>query len=707
MKKQMLLQFIITWFICFAVLGIAINGMGLFRFERRINNISQFIEDTGSVMMQQQRWKYVPQSHSDCLLFDFPKTNVNEAVYGVELTVSGNIELGGITAYLEENAVEGSDESWQDVAIERKQNKLIVIFTKSCSRLKLCIDQPLDIVSFAVIIRSNMIIVYVFLCIFALCFSVLYVFLVRDRLFKESKHIHFLTFIKHRKVMLTLAIIFIECAAICFVEVICHLCINEIHLNPSRAFLVVCIAAFLTVIVRHKEGVVRSFHVFYFFLVIMTGTIYIVGCAPYSLDLSWDDQIHYARTNYVAHGFHSYETEAGYQLKEHYFDREKNEENFSEEKRSELAEYIGSLDKNRDYGGFRYVESYHSPTAMVSYLPAAIGLIVGRGLGMPTMVSLLLGRWANLLCYALVLSYAVWLLRKRGYIIAAFIGMIPPAVFIASNYSYDWWVTAFSILGYALFENVTQNNAENKYCSIFKVMLVMFLAFLPKAVYLTMIIPIIAVLAMKGKKSRKALLIVLVMMLLLASSFLVPLILSGGNAYSDSRGGTEVNAAEQIQFILVNPIQYLMMLARFLWRYINPDKSVEIFGYYILFGTGKYYSLVLILLTLATFVDNISISTEEFGKVNMLRLWSVMGILITLALIATSMYISYTPVGLDNINGVQPRYMIPAFFPFLYYVCRVNIDIPQKIKGNVAVYGSMLLSLILCFNIYVQCICFY
>lgn len=288
---------------------------------------------------------------------------------------------------------------------------------------------------------------------------------------------------------------------------------------------------------------------------------------------------------------------------------------------------------------------------------------------------------------------------------AAFIGMIPTAVYIASNYSYDWWVTALSVLGYALFENAMQD--EEPHRSVILVMVVWFLAFLPKAVYLTLTIPVIAVLAAKGKKSKKGLVAVLVVMLLLAASFMVPLIASRGSAYSDMRGGTEVSAIGQIQFILANPIQYLKTLARFLWRYINPDKSVEIFGYYILFGTGKYYSVVLILLTLAAFVDNTKIGTEKFRGVNMLRLWSLTGIFITLVLVATSMYISFTPVGLNDINGVQPRYMIPVIFPFLYYVCRVNIDIPQKIKGSVAVYGSMLLSLVLCFNIYVQCICFY
>jgi len=699
-RKYMLPRVIAAWFICFMVLLITVNGMGIFHFERKVDDMSRFLDSTDAVTVQQQGWKYVPRSGGDCLLFDFSKTDMDEAVYGVELTLEEGEEPRDIRAYLGESAIERSDEGWQSIEIEYRHDKLTILFTKGNGCLKLYINQPLNIVSFAIITSSDMMKVYVVLCILVLCVGILYVYWTRDRLTGRLGHLSFLVFIKNKKVRVTLAIFFAECVVLCLAEAVCGG-----RFNPGRAFLLVCMAAFLTVICRHKESVVRNFHVFYFFLVLMTGTVYIVGCAPYSLDLSWDDQIHYARTNYVARGFHSYETEAGYQLKGHYFDRSTNEENFTQEQRRKLAESIGSLDKNKNYGGFRYVESYHLPSVAVSYLPAAVGLIVGRGLGLPTMISLLLGRWANLCCYALILSYAVWLLRKRGYIMAAFVGMIPTAVYIASNYSYDWWVTAFSVLGYALFENAMQDKESHH--SIIMVTVVLFLAFLPKAVYLTLTIPVIAVLAAKGKKNKKGFVAVIAVMLLLAASFIVPLIASKGAAFSDTRGGADVSGVGQIQFILTNPIQYLKTLVRFLWRYINPDKSVEIFGYYILFGTGKYYSIVLILLVLAAFVDNTDIGTEKLRGVNMLRLWSLIGIFTTLALVATSMYISYTPVGLNGINGVQPRYMIPIIFPFLYYVCRVNIDIPQKIKDSVAVYGSMLLSLVLCFNIYVQCICFY
>ena len=706
MKKRILENMILIWIVCFVMLSIVAKGMGIFEFKKKQFDISRFIDHTDSSQIDQQKWSFDAQSGREYMLFNFSKEHIDEAIYGVELEIDYSVDMGSVEAYFNESADNLSDEEWQAVTIEHKHDRLTMRFTKGHGCLVLCADRPADIISFSVITQCGMARIYAAMGALALCISMLFAVLKRDQQSKTPYLAKIITVVKSRDVIITLAVIVIEGFVICMIEALCYLYIRGVNLNPCRAFMLGCMAAFITVVIRHKEVVVEKFHVFYFCLMFVTGSIYILGCAPYSLDLSWDDQIHYARVNYVARGFHSYETEAGYQLKGHYFDRGTLEDNFKEEKRAELAEYINLLDKNKEYAGFRYVESYYTLTTMVSYVPAAIGLIIGRGLGMPTMMTLLMGRWANLLCYAMILSNAVWLLRKRGYIIAAFIGLIPVALFLASNYSYDWWVTSLSILGYALFER-SQGNDGIGYVSMFKIVIVMFLAILPKAVYLTMVIPMIAIFTAKEKKNRKGLVAVMAIVLVLAASFLGPLISSGGAAYSDTRGGADVNSAGQIRFILTQPLQYIMILARFLWRYINPDHCVEAFGYYILFGTGKFYSVVLILLVIGTIVDNIGYKEGETGIINVIRVWSVVGILATLALISTAMYVSYTAVGSKDIIGVQSRYSFPLFFLLLFYVCRINIEIPQRIKNNVAVYGSMLMAAIFCFNIYVQCICFY
>ena len=704
MKKRKRINIIITWFVCFIALSIILKGMGIYRFETRWCSIDRYIDDMCNDDGIQEN------SNGLVLNFSSEENTAAGGVYGVALVFAEKADIGNLEVYFAEEPDKFSNDNWQAMPIEYEHDKLIIRFTFGYGGVRLCTANPIkstDVRSFGVIVKSSTTKLYVFAGIFSLIMSLIFYILKGKYQFLITFRVKFSSYIKDRKFWLTVAFITLEGFAICCMEAAFYVYVRGYFLNPCRVFMLWCMASVITVALRHKEVITKNFHIFYFFLLLSTGTIYIVGCAPYSLDLSWDDQVHYARANYVARGFQSYETEAGYQLKAHYFDRGTLEDNFTKEKRVELAEYIGSLDRNLDYDGFRYVNSHFSRSACISYLPAAIGLVIGRGLGMHTMTALLLGRWSSLLCYSLILSYAVWLLRKRGYIIAAFIGLTPVAVFLAGNYSYDWWLTSLLILGYALLEQVEMNKNKQGIYQLFKILSVMFLAILPKAVYVTMMVPMIVVFASKGKKNKKSIFFAVAICIILASSFLIPLIVSKGAAYSDTRGGADVNSLEQIRFILTKPLQYTKILARFLWRYINSDNSVAIFGYYILFGTGKFWSVALILLVIGTLVDNNVYQSDEIRKVNALRLWSGVGILGTLVLISTALYVSFTPVMSTDILGVQARYIIPLLFPLLFYICKINLDIPQRIKNNVAVYGSMIMAGIFCFNIYVQCICFY
>lgn len=694
MLKNRILNTIFIYILAFAISFIVIRGIGIWEFEKNECDITQL---TGTSIEMEGEYS--------CMSMDFSTIDSDKAIYGVELNIRNIADVGEIRVSYRES----SDDNWQDLMVERHKDNVTILFTKSRGHLKLYTDKALEITAVSLITRAGMGITFVVAGVIAAVLCVMYLFGKKTSGEARMNFSKAKALFADRRVMVTLAIVVAETGIISCLEWGHCVLAQGAHFNPCRVFMLICIAFLGTVIVRHKDLIVKYFHIFYFVLVLITGTVYIVGLEPYSLDLSWDDQIHYARANYIARGFRSYETEAGYQLKNHFFDRATFGENYVKDKRLELASYIKSIDNNEDYGGLRYVESYHySNLTTVAYIPSAIGLIVGRGLGMSTMMTLIMGRWTNVLFYALILSCAVWLLRKRGYIIAAFIGMIPIAVYISGNYTYDHWVTALTILGYALLADYLEKREDNINTSPLKMIIVMCLAVMPKAVYLTLMIPMIVTFAAKGKKNGKILLVSLLAFILLAMTFVLPVILSGGALYTDLRGGSEVNSAEQIRFILTKPLQYFMILARFLWRYLNPDNSVEAFAYYLFFGgTGKYFSVVLTLLVVGIMTDSAGYSREDSGKVMMMRAWNAIGILATLVLVSTAMYVSYTPVMSKEIAGVHSRYIMPVLFPMMFYVLRVNIDIPKNIKDSVAIYGSFIMSLVLCFNIYVQAICFY
>ena len=86
--------------------------------------------------------------------------------------------------------------------------------------------------------------------------------------------------------------------------------------------------------------------------------------------------------------------------------------------------------------------------AHVAYIPAAIGLWAARLLGLATTQAFLLGRLMTFACYAALTYFACKRLRS-GKMVLATCALVPTAVFLASGYSYDFWLIGFLMLGFA------------------------------------------------------------------------------------------------------------------------------------------------------------------------------------------------------------------------------------------------------------------
>lgn len=698
-------KLLITWGIVFFVFAIFIRGVGIFDFEKEQVNLSGYIIGMENMTERQPGKVYEPCNEDACLIMDFGNTS-DGGVYGIAMLLTERVAVGKFRAYFGDSIQDFLEEDNQGVYVDKKNNNISMLSSSKARYLKLCINKTIDISKVELIIKKGRAKAYVLSAIVSLLCSCVYIYLRKDRHTKPLEIKRWILHVANRKNIETIIIIVVEMFIICCIEAACYLGIAGVHLNPLRVFMAVCMVAAVTVTVRYKEYFAEHFYVFYFLLVLTAGTINIIS-PPSTLDLSWDDQIHYARANYLSRAFNGYESEAQYQLNQHSIEMgSMRKGNFTEERRKELAEYIHSIEADSKYDGFRHVQSYKSKLAIVSYVPTAIGLIIGRGVGMSAIVNLLFGKWINLLCYALVLSYSVYLLRRRGYIIVSFIGLIPPAVFLASNYSYDWWLTSLTILGYALLEREIQEKQEVELKAVLKIMVIMFLAILPKPVYFPILIPMLAVCGKQNSKSKKSFWFIIATMVFITALFLIPSLTRGSNL-NDTRGSMEVDSFAQIRFILSNPLRYFWIMLKFIGDYISPDHHDITFGFMTEYGEGTYYSVILILIVIGTFADNITWKSEDNGIVRKFKIWTGIGIFAALVLISTAFYVAYTAVMCDTIDGVQNRYGIPLMFPLMYYVCRTNVDIPKKLKDNIAITGCLLMAAVLCYNIYTNCISFY
>ena len=305
-------------------------------------------------------------------------------------------------------------------------------------------------------------------------------------------------------------------------------------------------------------------------------------------------------------------------------------------------------------------------------LISGFGLYLGRVLGLRYWISFALGKFFSLLTYALCGYYAIRRL-KSGKLLAAVCLLIPSAMCMASQYTYDTALNGFIPLGLAYCFAEWQE-PEKKMTRGNAAVMLLSLAFgsLPKAIYCPVLfIPFFLPKSKfvtreshdrRGLTHRGFLLLTVLTVILLLATFVLPM-LTGGTE-GDSRGGEDVDAYGQITYILSHPMEYTQTLLTQLRDYCNAFNAVSVINLFAYMGTGPYTEWLMVLLLFAAFTDR-GRQDAAFTRSVWRRALGLFWLFGIVCLICTSMYIIYCPVGQGWIGGCQPRYLIPVIYPTL------------------------------------------
>ncbi len=349
--------------------------------------------------------------------------------------------------------------------------------------------------------------------------------------------------------------------------------------------------------------------------------------------------------------------------------------------------------------------------SVVAYLPAAIMLKFGRALNLPFWIVFKMGAAANLAVYIACIFYAMKKLLSGKMIVAA-VAAGGTAFFLSTVYSTDSWITGLSIVGFSYFIGCMQKR-DKITAKEQRIMLVtLTVAFFPKAVYfpillLLFLLPrekfasgqqylrfmagtasailllmllaaidsILLIISLpllyicsyfvlkiffKLKMSVRCLLVVVVAVLCISAAYMVlPLIVGSG----DMRGGSGVDAQAQILGMLNDPLHYIKILTKFIVKdYLLLEESWKnLFSNLGYLGTTAHHIGGLLLLCLVCVTDKDRADRwEGYGTV---RAASAGLAVVCIMVVASVMYITFTPVGNETILGCQQRYLIPLIFP--------------------------------------------
>lgn len=315
-------------------------------------------------------------------------------------------------------------------------------------------------------------------------------------------------------------------------------------------------------------------------------------------------------------------------------------------------------------GNYKYTEystNYASSNIFISYIPQAIGIILGKLLG-GSIAILFLGRICNLMCYALMIRYALKILPryKIGFSIIA---MMPMAIFIAASFNQDASTYGLTLLAIAYFLKIYDKDTINiKDIAIFSIITMLLgLIKLPYCILAALII-FIPKEKFNNKTYYKSFIfvgcVVIVTVLWGLSSLLISSNTSSTTVtpFSIYYAENNVSAKGQIQYILSSPKEFLINFIRSLFDnmrlYLDQMNALGWLSYSINSTVTIIYQVFLFVTLFMYSGKNILKAKTRLGSALVL-----LGIYVATNLI---LYLSWTSVGSNTIVGVQGRYFCSA-----------------------------------------------
>ena len=467
---------------------------------------------------------------------------------------------------------------------------------------------------------------------------------------------------------------------------------NSFKWNPIIMVVTSCtIFLLLFLLVYHKENAKHP-EMSAFITILIVSTCLLALQPPYCS--GWDEQIHFGRAYDLAFTM----DKEGAPRAIRFLNENANWLNLhhesSIEERADLIRTINTLGKIKEGG----IESHSLEISSVGYVLQAAAITVGKILGLPFYFVWLLGKYANILLYAAGMAAAIFItpIGKRFLMV---VSLLPTMIFSSTTYTYDITVNVFIIMGVAILIRelfYSDRVFSRKWKYIFIVCMV--IGCMPKAVYAPLILGVLILPANKYKSKKDKIcfdILICVCFMLLMSTFVLPTLLSPP-ALGDSRGGN-TSVSLQLQYVLLKPVAY----AKVLWNNISKT-FVEYFMGTMGIGTFAYWGRVTQPLLFAALLTGVSV-TDSYVEEKRERWLTIKGklfllfsILMTIVLIWTALYLSFTEVGKTEIAGVQGRYYLP--FLFLFYLCLK----PEKIEAKYTItnYQAVIMFMSSCMLLY-------
>lgn len=466
--------------------------------------------------------------------------------------------------------------------------------------------------------------------------------------------------------------------------------VNTLVFNDMRWILVSFILLIPFLLLSFREYFADKLHIAFLLIALSLGTIMSLS-TPYAF--SFDEKEHFIKA---------------YQLASFEFDsNDESEIQYIEDIDSFLladgvtSHYDSYLERTsyleryatEEYPETRYIHSTAANYLPVAHIPSAVGIMIGKALSLPFSKVFYLGRFFNLLFYSIVV-YLVIKYARAGKRLLFAVSLFPGLIYLYGAYTADAVTMGFSLAAVAAFINMrSSEDGSVGFALPFLFILFSGIAVMGKMTYAPLCLLILAVPKEKFKKSGFHVPIKLLTLALvgLVTLFTINYTIDHGMSQWSIPG---VSSREQAKFILGNIPRYALIALNYVSTsyYYYFQGPIGFLAY-----SGSLPDYIILISYAFIFILSVIDSEPETISFRLLdRLIFASVVIMSWALVVTSIYLTFNPVGSTTIQGIHGRYFAPLLLP-LFLIFRSD-KISSTISDStlnliVSLSGYFLLSL--------------
>ena len=309
-----------------------------------------------------------------------------------------------------------------------------------------------------------------------------------------------------------------------------------------------------------------------------------------------------------------------------------------------------------------------------TYFVSGFGIFVAKMLGGSIADIYITGRMCNLLAYTALIALTIKVFPYKKYIIYS-IFLMPMLLALASVYSADGIGTALIALFIAYCFNLKEKENVNIKEMLILILLLSLAIFAKSVGYIAISIVILILPLKKIINQNRKYIKYIIPIFIIALVSIIFIYKTNINAPGDERAaGTDTR--QQFEFVLNNPINYCKVLLN---HTINTFSNLRGMSFLNapMFFSNTYYELFIIMAIYLLFIS-ITDSSKQLDFKD--RIIFIVTFFVVFAMTSTAMYLSYTKVGANFINGHQMRYIFPTLFLLLSSISIKKFSLEDKFK---------------------------